>query len=162
MSPRLHAATPLADILEDQWDAQLFRGKNALAVQLGWTTYHTLRSRGSRAGYPDRTLVRDRILFVELKREKTGPTPDQIEWLDKLATAGGEVYLWRPSDLDEIAHILTGRRMFIGADSEGPLLMQQTTTAFERWQPRSLWIPGVGRADTTANEQQTLLTKGAA
>jgi hypothetical protein len=78
-------------------------------VQLGWTTYHTLRSRGSRAGYPDRTLVRERILFVELKREKTGPTDDQVEWLDKLATAGGEVYLWRPSDLDEIARILTGR-----------------------------------------------------
>jgi hypothetical protein len=157
MSPRLHAATPLADILEDQWDAQLFRGKDALAVQLGWTSYHTLRSRGSRAGYPDRTLVRERILFVELKREKTGPTDDQVEWLDKLAAAGGETYLWRPSDLDEIARVLSGRwHHQVGVCA---LYSPETKSGFT---PRSLWIPGVGRADTTTNEQQSLLTKGAA
>jgi hypothetical protein len=154
---RLVPSTPLGDVLEDDWDRQLFRGPKALAVQLGWFSYHTLRSRGSRAGYPDRTLVRDRILFVELKREKTGPTDEQVEWLDKLATAGGEVYLWRPSDLDEIARVLSGRwHHQIGACA---LYSPETKSGFT---PDSLWIPGVGRADTHHHEQQSLLTKGAA
>lgn len=153
MSPRLTPATPLADILEDAWDAQLFRGKNALAVQLGWTSYHVLRSKGSRAGYPDRTLVRDRIVFAELKREKTAPTAEQVEWLDKLAQAGGEVYLWRPSDLDEVARILSGRwRHQIGACA---LYSPDTKSGFT---PRSLWIPGTGRADTATQAQLTVGT----
>lgn len=154
---RLRPATPLADILENDWDAQLFRGPKALAVLLGWTSYHTLRSKGSRTGYPDRTLVRERIVFAELKREKTGPSPEQIEWLDRLAKAGGEAYLWRPSDLDDVARILSGRWLF-KADSEDRYGLEQPGVW---WRPASLWIPGVGRADTHVNEQQTLLTKGA-
>jgi hypothetical protein len=152
----------LSAILEDEWDAQLFRGKNAVAIQLGWTSYHTLRSKGSKAGYPDRTLVRagDRIIFAELKREQASPTPDQIEWLDRLAAAGGEVYLWRPSDLDEIARVLATRWRF-GQGSDGPVLWKDGTVG-ESWQPASLWIPGTGRADIHHNEQQSLLTKGAA
>lgn len=160
---RQAAATPLADILEDDWDSQLFRGPKALATMLGWTSYHTLRSKGSRSGYPDRTLVRDRIVFAELKREKTQPTPEQRDWLDKLAAAGAEVYLWRPSDLDEIARILGKRWTFfplINRDGRGGRPAALGTPTDVRWQPRSLWIPGQGRADTT--EQQTLLTKGAA
>jgi hypothetical protein len=135
-------ATPLADILEDEWDRQLFRGPNALATTLGWTSYHTLRSKGSKSGYPDRTLVRDRIVFVELKREKTKPTPAQIAWLDKLARAGGEVYLWRPSDLDEIGLILSTRAVPTAAGG----LVQ---TGRDTWHPRSRWVAGVGRMDTS-------------
>jgi hypothetical protein len=164
------APTALVDVLEDQWDAQLFRGKNAVAVMLGWTSYHTLRSRGSRAGYPDRTLVRDRIVFVELKREKTGPTDDQVEWLDRLAIAGGEVYLWRPSDLDEIAKVLSSRWTLEPAETVGPSPNLAATwfpprlyrRDYGAWTPRSFWIPGVGRADSHDDEQQSLLTKGAA
>lgn len=141
-------ATPLADILEDAWDAQLFRGPKSLAAATGWTTYHTLRSRGSRAGYPDRTCVRDRILFVELKREKTRPTADQVEWLDRLARAGGEVYLWRPSDLDEIGKIL-GKRWIYRRGI--PALVHDET----EFLPRSLWIPGLGRAESLENPGET-------
>jgi len=140
----IQAATPLADILEDDWDRQLFRGPKALANMLGWTTYHTLRSRGSRSGYPDRTCVRERILFAELKREKTKPTAEQIEWLDRLARAGGEVYLWRPSDLEEIGLVLGNRWAFI----DGALVrggpVHPDLRAFE---PRSAWIHGHGRRD---------------
>ena len=71
--------------------------------------YHTLRSKGSQSGFPDRVLVRERVIFAELKREKTGPTPNQIEWLDGLAIAGAEVYVWRPRDLEEIGLILSAR-----------------------------------------------------
>lgn len=162
---RVAPAVALADVLEGDWDRQLFRGPQALAVRLGWTTYHTLRSKGSRSGYPDRTCVRDRIIFAELKREKTQPTDDQRVWLDKLAAAGGEVYLWRPSDLDEIGLILASRATHIfegdGATSH-PIGLTRTTGDW--WTPRSLWFPGIGRADSqTQTEQQTLLTtEGAA
>lgn len=145
---------PLVDVLEDEWDRQLFRGPKALATQLGWTSYHVLRSKGSRAGYPDRTLVRERIVFVELKREKTSPTPDQVDWLDKLAAAGGEVYLWRPSDLEEVARILGGR--WEPAYRTGSHPDALWTMRDGHWTPGSLWIPGRGRHDTTVNEQQTL------
>jgi hypothetical protein len=165
---KLAAAQPLHELLETDWDAQLFRGPKALATMLGWTSYHTLRSKGSKTGYPDRTLVRDRIIFAELKREaevgKRGQplklshdvTDDQRDWLDKLARAGGEVYVWKPSDLEEIARILSGRWDYSwGAD---PGLSTHIGNA---WTPNSLWIPGLGRSDTT--EQQSLLTtKGAA
>jgi hypothetical protein len=77
---------------------------------LGWRLcYHTLRSKGSQSGFPDRVLVRERVIFAELKREKGKPTDSQIEWLDQLAFAGAEVYLWRPSDLEEIGQILATR-----------------------------------------------------
>jgi hypothetical protein len=170
---RMAAAKPLHELLETEWDAQLFRGSKALAPMLGWTSYHTLRSKGSKTGYHDRTLVRDRILFVELKREpeigKRGQplklshdvTDDQRAWLDKLAAAGGEVYVWRPSDLDEIARILSNRwRPVYHISGRAPIALALASVD-ERWVPGSLWIPGVGRADTT--EQQTLLTtKGSA
>jgi hypothetical protein len=135
----------LADILEDAWDAQLFRGPKALANVLGWTTYHTLRSRGSRSGYPDRTCVRERILFAELKREKTKPTADQIAWLDKLSAAGGEVYLWRPSDLEEIGLVLGRRRTFHPGNEEGGGLLPHGHGYYE---PDSMWIAGRGRRDS--------------
>jgi hypothetical protein len=148
----MRPAVALADILEDDWDRTLFRGKKSLADQLGWTSYHTLRSKGSKSGYPDRTLVRDRILFVELKREKTHPTDDQVAWLDKLAGAGGECYLWRPSDLDEIAAVLSKRWNFFAPAhyTQGGL----GADANPDWTPKSLWLPGVGRSDTRT--QQTL------
>jgi len=138
---QIQAATPLADILEDDWDRQLFRGPKSLASMLGWTTYHTLRSRGSRSGYPDRTCVRERILFAELKREKTKPSLEQIEWLDRLAGADGEVYLWRPSDLDEIGLVLGKRWRF---DDIGGVLRGSGGEL----RPASLWIPGHGRRDS--------------
>jgi len=157
---RIAAAKPLAEILETEWDATLFRGPRALANQLGWTTYHTLRSKGSKTGYPDRTLVRDRILFVELKREpETGKrgqplklshdvTDDQRAWLDKLANAGGEVYVWRPSDLDEIARILSKRWFYVPTPLAFAAGRLEMSDGSERWTPRSLWAPGAGRADT--------------
>ncbi len=98
------------DPLEKEFDYQLFNSKKGLAPMLGWRLcYHTLRSKGSQSGFPDRVLVRERVIFAELKREKGVPTPAQIEWLNGLAAAGAEVYLWRPSDLDEIAKILSHR-----------------------------------------------------
>lgn len=147
---RIGPGLNLADVLEKDWDAQLFGSKDGLATTLGWNlVYHTLRSKGSRSGFPDRVIVRDRCIFAELKREKTGPTDEQIRWLDGLVAAGMEVYLWRPSDLEEIGLILGKRWTFAPALISGfvglspPLLTARDETLIA---PRSAWVAG-GRAD---------------
>lgn len=132
---------PAAELLEKEWDAQLFAREKGLASMLGWMSYHTLRSRGSQSGYPDRTLVRDRIIFAELKTSSNRPTPTQREWLDRLARAGGEVYLWRPADLDEVGRILSGHFNFLPGSGDGELMTPGGVT----WTPLSMWVPGRGR-----------------
>lgn len=75
---------------------------------------HTWDSRKSSPGYPDCHIVIDeRQIFIELKRQnerKHPPSPDQIEWLNRLRRVPhNEVYLFRPIDLldDTIRHVLT-------------------------------------------------------
>jgi hypothetical protein len=137
----MNASLDLRDLTEKTWDAQLFASKTGLAPMLGWRlTYHTLRSKGSRSGFPDRVLVRERAIFAELKSETGTVSEAQAEWLDGLARAGAECYVWKPSDLDEIGRILSLR--------DGRARVRDVL------QPRSLWLPGIGRADTT--EQQSL------
>jgi hypothetical protein len=134
-------------MLEREWDALLFGSKKGLAPILGWRLcYHTLRSKGSQSGFPDRVLVRDRIIFAELKRDKGKPTPAQKEWLDALAGAGAEAYLWIPSDLDEIATILSKRWTF-GKGLDGRPLLRTELTSYA---PQSCWMAGVGRIDEAA------------
>jgi hypothetical protein len=139
------AALPLLDLTEQAWDAQLFRGPKALARTLGWTSYHVLHSKGSAHGYPDRTCWRERVVFVELKSETGKPTDAQIATLTGLAKAGGECYLWRPRDLDEIAKVLSKRWDFtpyglIGHGVEW------------HWKPGSLWLPDGRRNDENVQE----------
>lgn len=164
---------PLTEMLEKEWDAQLFsrQARNpGLAVRLGWEGYHTLRSRGSAPGFPDWTIWKaERHVFAELKRELTGkaedanrrPKPAQVKILDGLSRGGAEVYLWRPSDLDEIARILGSPWRLVPyldpsrvsldydfADYDNgrlPHLIRQTGDG--AWIPKSIWIPGKGRAD---------------
>ena len=53
------------------------------------------------AGFPDLVLVRERIIFVELKRRPNRPTNAQQEWLWRLTKAGHDArLLWVPEDLD--------------------------------------------------------------
>ena len=74
-----------------------------LCKLFGWAYYHTYNSRRSVAGFPDLVLVRDRIIFVELKSEKGRLSEAQAVWADDIFTAGGEWHLVRPSDLKEFA-----------------------------------------------------------
>ena len=72
----------------------------------GWRT----AVQGDGAGFPDLVLVRgNRLLFAELKSVKGKVSPDQKTWLQGLREACSEVYLWRPSDYDEIERVLVGR-----------------------------------------------------
>ena len=79
-----------------------------LAQLLGWKVYRTWISFHSPAGFPDLVLVRgDRLIMAELKSEKGQLTPAQEEWLEILRVTGkAEIYLWRPSDFEQIVGIL--------------------------------------------------------
>lgn len=89
---------------------------SGLVVELarlgGWKhRYHTFNSKRSSHGFPDWIFVKGpRLLAVELKSEKGTVRDEQASWLDALSDVPGvEVYLWRPSDWDEIVSVLTGR-----------------------------------------------------
>ena len=61
-------------------------------------------------GFPDLVLVstkQSRVIFAELKAEKGKLSPAQSLWLNTLEFTPMEVYVWRPSDFDEINRILS-------------------------------------------------------
>lgn len=78
-----------------------------MAGYLGWTVYHTHDSRRSNPGFPDLVLVRDRVLFRELKTDKGRLTKEQEDWIAKLTKAGANAGVWRPRDWDSIEKELT-------------------------------------------------------
>lgn len=86
------------------------------ARALGWLVAHFHDSRrqiGGRlvgdsdaAGFPDLVLVKRRVIYAELKGEKTRLRAAQVVWHEALRAAGEEVYLWRPADWPEIMEVL--------------------------------------------------------
>ena len=48
----------------------------------------------------------ERLIFAELKKEVGRTTPEQDSWLAALKVTGAEVYIWRPSQLQEVVQIL--------------------------------------------------------
>ena len=95
----------VADALDEK--GLMHQVKDAAAL-FRWNRYHTFRSQWSPAGFPDEVLVRgNRIIFAELKTNKTQLRPEQRQWMWDLAKTGlVEVYLWRPSSLDRIIEVL--------------------------------------------------------
>lgn len=92
-----------ADMTERDWQAEVVK----LAQLLGWKkAYHTYDSRRSHSGFPDLVLVRDRVVFVELKSTSGKLSPAQAEWILALGKANAEVYVARPDDLDELVAVL--------------------------------------------------------
>lgn len=63
-----------------------------IARLLGWRVYHTFDSRKSEAGFPDLVLVRERVIYAEIKMVGQRPRPSQIDWLNSLSKAGAEAY----------------------------------------------------------------------
>ncbi len=63
------------------------------------------------AGFPDLVLVRERVIFAELKmhERRSKLTANQQAWIDALLAAGEHVYVWRPNDWDELLAVLTHR-----------------------------------------------------
>jgi hypothetical protein len=77
-----------------------------LARALGWLAYHTRDSRRSAAGFPDLVLVRERLVFAELKVRRGEVSGAQRGWLNRLARCGQETYLWRPAQWALILEVL--------------------------------------------------------
>ena len=50
-------------------------------------------------GFPDLVLVRDRVLFVELKSDAGRLSVAQQDWLFALSKAEAECHLWQPAHL---------------------------------------------------------------
>lgn len=76
---------------------------------LGWKAYHTFDSRRSEPGFPDLVLVRDRIVYLEVKSETGRVSAEQGEWLAAINAAGGSALVVRPSQWDEIVASLKRR-----------------------------------------------------
>lgn len=74
----------------------------AAARYLGWKVYHTHDSRRSPAGFPDLVLVKDKVLYREVKTEKGRLTREQADWILALRAAGADAGVWRPSDWDAL------------------------------------------------------------
>lgn len=91
---------------EDDW----MRFVIDTATTYGYRYYHTHDSRRSPFGYPDLCLIhreKRRLIYIELKTETGVLTLDQYEWLDDLRQIRGvEVYVWQPSDRDEVLRVL--------------------------------------------------------
>lgn len=58
-------------------------------------------------GWPDLVLVRDRVIFAELKSDKGPLRPDQEKWGEWLDDADAEYWVWRPKLWPEIVEALT-------------------------------------------------------
>ena len=91
-----------------------------LARTLGYAVAHFRPAKTSKGwrtpvaadgkGWPDLAIVgRGRIIYAELKSARGKLSPEQQEWLDRLERAGGESYVWRPEDFDQIVSVLTGK-----------------------------------------------------
>lgn len=94
--------------------------KPGLAPMYGWKSFHARPAQaksgnwitpvqGDGKGFFDLVLVRDRILFVELKSQKGKLSTEQAMWQYAVASAmcnRVEVLVWRPSDLPQIQEIL--------------------------------------------------------
>jgi hypothetical protein len=58
------------------------------------------------AGLPDLLLIRDRVVWAELKAPGGRLRPKQKRILEALRQAGQEVYVWWPQHLDEAREVL--------------------------------------------------------
>jgi hypothetical protein len=80
----------------------------AWAVAGGWFVAHFTRAlvggrymtpvRADGAGFPDLVLVRERIIYAELKTDTGHVHTTQKMWGCRLKMAGGDHRIWRPRD----------------------------------------------------------------
>jgi hypothetical protein len=83
---------------------------------LGWTVAHFRPARTAHGwrtpvqadggGFPDLVLVRERVVFAEVKAEQGRLAPAQRAWREHLEAAGAEWHEWRPSDWPAIVAAL--------------------------------------------------------
>ena len=107
---RLPTMAPLTerDFMAQVTQLATIRGWAWMHIRPGMTqhSWRTPISGPLGSGFPDLLLVRrERILFVEIKREGAKPTPEQVDVLGILSGAG-ETAIWWPEDWSEIERVL--------------------------------------------------------
>lgn len=80
-------------------------------------------------GYPDLTLIRDRVIWIECKTESGKVSDHQKVWLAALNDAGVEAYVVRPRHFDDITVVLRAKGPVSGWSAEarmgrGALLLE--------------------------------------
>lgn len=71
-----------------------------------WTVWHDADARRNDSGFPDLVLIRERVVWVELKRVGKRPTKVQAWFHAVLADAGQEIYVWTPSEWPHVMAVL--------------------------------------------------------
>ena len=107
---RLEQGDPSAYV-ETAFEKDLLTVVRQMAKVSGWIFYHTYDSRHSVPGFPDCVMIHvqgRRIVYAELKRQDGKESPAQLAFRVAIKSAGGEAYLWRPSDMQEITDVLRG------------------------------------------------------
>jgi hypothetical protein len=113
-------------MLESEWQRTVIEA----AQSLGWKVAHFRPGRvgdswrtpvaADGAGFPDLVLVRDRVLFVELKSDNGKLSPPQQSWrfaiMDAALKSMGEpkvgdilpfsYHVWRPDDWHDVEFLL--------------------------------------------------------
>ena len=92
----------LRRMTEREWQRQVRQAAEAR----GWWVFFIWTSLHSPRGWPDLTMLRDRLIFAELKSETGRLSSKQQDVLLQLTAAGQECYVWRPSDWDAVLEAL--------------------------------------------------------
>lgn len=102
-APKSSRTAKVPELSEAEFQAQVI----AIAEGWGWLVIHINDSRKQKAvGWPDLVLIRERVLYRELKRVGRRPTLVQQATLDALKGAGQDVGVWTPADWPDIHQAL--------------------------------------------------------
>ena len=95
-------------LIGDEPESVFMAKVRRLAQLCGWLDFHTGDSRGTRPGEPDLRLYRPpRVVMAELKSQHGRLTIAQAQTIAVLERCPGiEVYVFRPSDWQEIVRVL--------------------------------------------------------
>lgn len=90
-----------------QSEREFERAVVEFATLAGFECFHVNDARRFWPGYPDWTaFAPGRIVWFELKRAGETLRPAQATWQARIRASGGEAYVWRPEDWDEIERTL--------------------------------------------------------
>jgi hypothetical protein len=78
-----------------------------VSVRRGGKLVHLTATVGDGRGFVDAVLVRDRVLFRELKSDRGTLDPEQTRWRDRLHAANADWAVWKPKDWQLVVETLT-------------------------------------------------------
>jgi hypothetical protein len=87
-------------------EAQFQRLVTDLAELCGWRWVHNADSRWTQAGVPDLILMRERLLWWELKTTRGRVRPEQLRFGQHLLRCGQDWRVVRPGDWDYVVATL--------------------------------------------------------